>query len=107
RARANSPEPVLLLGLQLQARPEDAVRVRPHARNGPPAPAGAVPALDRQDLLVARSVTTPDGDRLPLEVGDEGEAVSGPHGLCTSVGERVRMEVETALVGARALVVLE
>ena len=108
RALGTRAKPVLLRRLQLQRRLEDPVRVRRDQRDGPPACALPVPELNRDGLLVARRIPAPHAHGLLLaEVGDEGEAEGGQARLGPRVRERGRMEVEAALVRARARVVLE
>src|SRR6476646_3659438 len=62
----------------------------------------SVAALDRHDPLVAGRVTSPDADTAATEIRDEREAEGCPHRLRARVRERLRMEEEAALVGARA-----
>src|SRR5262249_12044036 len=73
RPRRTRAEPVLLRGLQLEARLEDAVPVRANEPDRLPWAALAVAALHGHDLLVARRHATPDADLPLVEIGDKGE----------------------------------
>src|SRR4029077_11797736 len=61
RVGSDGPEPVLLRCFQLQARLEDAVRVRANEPDSLPRSLRALQELDLHELLVARPVAAPDG----------------------------------------------
>ncbi len=98
----------VFVALSPQRRPEDAVAVGADVGDRPPASALAVAKLDRDAHLVARRVATPDADGRTVR----GRPRTGTGRPCSTGFGRAfssdaRMEVETALVRARARPILQ